>query len=376
MTATKRLLCRALLPGGAILASCLVALATGAEASAQSAPPTSTIDCASTKPVTVDTAQLAALYRVLNSVAGDAKSEWETTPSYIARRQEALNAALAKSTFKCPRIIVRVPIVWKFDANTGLMNTYGGGYSAQGMIELGDLQANLGPNTGGIYRGASKIGANFDFTVNRYNVAPRPKSAASISKCLQRALRPPSVFGYGYELESAWCVDQQWNVELRISNARLIFGSYNIPVEEAKRLRATGVFLYLDVSLTYNYTDVDEEKNKWLMFSSLNSATIGDSSGAQVGVAPSIDPEWLRKPSVDDIARYYPDRAQRMEVNGQATLSCTGTAKGTLEGCSVVSESPADYGFGDAAMKLSRWYRIAPLDGVQITIPIDFSVPH
>jgi protein TonB len=51
------------------------------------------------------------------------------------------------------------------------------------------------------------------------------------------------------------------------------------------------------------------------------------------------------------MARYYPDRAQRMEVSGKATISCTVTAKGTLESCSVVSENPADMGFGDAALK-------------------------
>jgi protein TonB len=94
-------------------------------------------------------------------------------------------------------------------------------------------------------------------------------------------------------------------------------------------------------------------------------------------------PDWARKPTGEDMARYYPDRAQRMEVGGRATLSCTVTAKGSLEGCSVVSENPADYGFGDAAMKLSRLFRMkpktldgAPVDGGQITIPIVFTVPR
>ncbi len=83
------------------------------------------------------------------------------------------------------------------------------------------------------------------------------------------------------------------------------------------------------------------------------------------------------------MARYYPDRAQRMEVNGRATISCTVTAKGTLEGCRVVAENPADYGFGDAAIKLSRLFRMkpktldgAPVDGGAITVPIVFQVPQ
>ena len=59
------------------------------------------------------------------------------------------------------------------------------------------------------------------------------------------------------------------------------------------------------------------------------------------------------------------------------------TAKGTLEGCSVTSENPGDYGFGDAAIKLSRLFRMkpktldgSPVDGGQITIPIVFTVPR
>jgi protein TonB len=100
---------------------------------------------------------------------------------------------------------------------------------------------------------------------------------------------------------------------------------------------------------------------------------------------PSVitNPDWARRPTGEDIARYYPDRAQRMEVNGRATLSCTVTARGSLENCSVVSENPADYQFGDAALKLSKLFRMkpktldgAPVDGGQITIPIVFQVPR
>ena len=35
------------------------------------------------------------------------------------------------------------------------------------------------------------------------------------------------------------------------------------------------------------------------------------------------NPDWARKPSGEDIARYYPDRAQRMEVEGRVTLTGT-----------------------------------------------------
>lgn len=269
---------------------------------APAASPRSSAGCAAAKPVIVDTIQFAGLYRTMNAVAGAAKSEWETTGAYIARRQSALNAALAASPFKCPQFVVRVPIVWKFDADTGLMNTNRGGYSAEERVNLSDLQADLGPNTGGIhggggsgslfddiYVGESRIEAEFHFNVSRYNAAPRPKSAASIAKCLQGALSYPGM--YGYELRSTWCRDQHWHVELRVSDDREIPGSFNLTVEEAKRLRETGVLLYLDVTLSYNYIGVDDMRNEWLIFSSLNDAWIGDASGAKFGIPAKIPKE-------------------------------------------------------------------------------------
>ena len=78
----------------------------------------------------------------------------------------------------------------------------------------------------------------------------------------------------------------------------------------------------------------------------------------------------------------YPDRAQRTDTAGRATISCTVTAKGTLTSCSVVSEDPGDMGFGDAALKMSKLFRMrpktqdgAPVEGGQVTIPIRFQLP-
>jgi protein TonB len=80
--------------------------------------------------------------------------------------------------------------------------------------------------------------------------------------------------------------------------------------------------------------------------------------------------------------RYYPDRASRMEVEGRASLSCTVNARGTLEGCSVTSEDPADMGFGDAALKMSKLFKMRPMskdgqpvDGGTVRIPLRFVLP-
>jgi protein TonB len=99
---------------------------------------------------------------------------------------------------------------------------------------------------------------------------------------------------------------------------------------------------------------------------------------------PSVitNPDWARRPSGEDIARYYPDRAQRMEVEGRVTLSCKVTSRGLLEGCSVLSEDPADQDFGSAALRMTRLFKMrpmtkdgSPVEGGTVRIPLRFQLP-
>ncbi len=93
-------------------------------------------------------------------------------------------------------------------------------------------------------------------------------------------------------------------------------------------------------------------------------------------------PDWAAKPDAEAVAEHYPTRAQRLEVEGRATINCGLDKTGKLSDCWTFEESPEGYGFGDAAVALAAEFRMKPatvdgqpVDGGRIRIPITFRLP-
>lgn len=96
-----------------------------------------------------------------------------------------------------------------------------------------------------------------------------------------------------------------------------------------------------------------------------------------------IDPDWRRVENPGNPLRFYPERAQRLAVEGAATISCVVDASGRLQDCRVLDETPAGYGFGEAALRMKVLFRMKPLtrggqpvDGGVVRVPIRFRLPR
>jgi TonB family protein len=98
---------------------------------------------------------------------------------------------------------------------------------------------------------------------------------------------------------------------------------------------------------------------------------------------PEFDapPEWLRKPSSQQLMSVWPAEALKNRVTGAATIRCKVNLRGVLYDCAVESEEPPDAGFGAAAMTLTPQFlmKLPTKNGVAVEtgvrIPVRFSAP-
>ncbi len=101
-------------------------------------------------------------------------------------------------------------------------------------------------------------------------------------------------------------------------------------------------------------------------------------SGA-VAVAQTVDADWLRKPTSDQLRAAWPARALAAGRGGVAVIVCEINIRGGLENCKIESEKPAGEGFGDAALMLVPSFLMKPAmeDGKPVRsvvhIPISFA---
>jgi TonB family protein len=91
-------------------------------------------------------------------------------------------------------------------------------------------------------------------------------------------------------------------------------------------------------------------------------------------------PTWLERPDGDVIWRHYPESAMNQLVVGRVVLDCV-VLLDPVPACSVLDETPADWGFADAAVAISRTFRFvpatvngAPVAGGRVRVPLRFTL--
>ena len=82
---------------------------------------------------------------------------------------------------------------------------------------------------------------------------------------------------------------------------------------------------------------------------------------------------------------YFPEQAVHTGVSGVAILDCRAGAENLLDACSLVSEKPAGYDFGDAALKMAVDHAITagvaadgskPTPGQRVLVRAPFELPR
>jgi hypothetical protein len=97
-----------------------------------------------------------------------------------------------------------------------------------------------------------------------------------------------------------------------------------------------------------------------LQTSAVLAQTVNDGGRSAAALTPPRVIGWEKVPGKRELADFEPERAQRMAQDGDSAMRCRRSATGRLTDCAVTAESPEGYGFGDAILKLVRYFKAAP----------------
>ncbi|RYF99699.1 MAG: hypothetical protein EON94_10840 [Caulobacteraceae bacterium] len=88
------------------------------------------------------------------------------------------------------------------------------------------------------------------------------------------------------------------------------------------------------------------------------------------------NPAYARRPTNDELAGLYPERALAGNVSGQSTMTCTVGVNGQLSACVSASETPRGYRFGQAGVEAARYFRMTPRteDGRAVESRVNISI--
>lgn len=105
---------------------------------------------------------------------------------------------------------------------------------------------------------------------------------------------------------------------------------------------------------------------------------LGPGAAVQYDEAPRV----LQRPEGASLTQIYPEQAQRVGATGSVKVQCRVLIDGRASDCIVLSETPQDLGFDDAAVELAHQFVFAParlrgsiVSGASVSIPITFSSP-
>lgn len=102
----------------------------------------------------------------------------------------------------------------------------------------------------------------------------------------------------------------------------------------------------------------------------------GRARGGPAAAPPGWRPQWRRLPSRDELDRFYPRGARARGVEGGVLMVCTLGVTGRVFNCRVIRETPPGEGFGEAAVLLSRYFRITPRRENGKAVETELRIPY